>query len=121
MKSERLMYPHIAKYLETQKRCRYVQSERVRFTYVKGWTIDVVGMSGAKVYGVEAKKSFTFDSVSAAIQQATFYKSGCTHVYLSFPAHAYRTGKEEIRHFLVSRCLQEGFGILLVDESGDVT
>lgn len=120
MKSEESMYQPIAGFLRNQKKCRYVQINRTRFTYVKNWTIDVVGLSNVNVYGVEAKKSFTFDSVSAAVQQGTFYKRACTHVYLSFPAEAYASGKEEIRRFLHRTSIEKGFGLLLVQENGTV-
>jgi len=110
--AEQKMYPVIQDYLE-QNGCERVLIEKVTFDYIKRWTIDVAGIKEARVYAVEAKPHLTFDSFSAALTQARYYKQACTHVYVCLSEASNKKEEELLRH-IEEICEQEGVGLLLL-------
>ncbi|RLI51729.1 MAG: hypothetical protein DRP09_18955 [Candidatus Thorarchaeota archaeon] len=113
------MYPLVRRFLEEDKGCERVLVDKVGFKKVKSWKIDVVGIRKSRVYAVEVKSGFGFDSVSGALMQAEFYKYACTGVYVCFPRDKYYGAKGQERDYLKEQCAEKGIGLLLVDVSGE--
>jgi hypothetical protein len=105
------MYPAIQSFLK-EKGCERVLIEGVNFDYIKRWIIDVAGIKEARVYAVEAKPKLSFDSFSAALTQARYYKQASTHVYVCLPEPISDKENELLQH-IRKICDQEKIGLLL--------
>lgn len=111
---EEKMYPIIKDFLITEKKCTRA-SEDVSFSYIKGWRIDVAGISGAKIYAVEAKPKLDFNLFSVALMQTRYYRKACTHVFICLP-NPRKESEDELLEHINGLCKQEGIGILLFDK-----
>ncbi|RLG44817.1 MAG: hypothetical protein DRN81_03570 [Thermoproteota archaeon] len=118
VEDEKRMYSFIEKFLKERKDCEKVLSERVSFEYIKRWVIDVAGIKGARIYAVEAKPRLNFDSFSAALTQARYYRQACTHVYICLPKPQNQREKELLQH-VKEICRKEGIGLLLQTPTGE--
>ena len=104
-------------FLESSKKCERVVVNRVSFEKIKKWVMDVVGVKEHEVYCVEVKRDFSFDSVFAALKQAEFMCTACTHVYVCFPENEYESADQDLKNYLEDSCSEMGVGVLLVDRS----
>ena len=111
---EEMMYPIIKDYLITEKRCTRA-SDEISFSYIKGWRIDVAGISGAKIYAVEAKPKLDFNLFSSALMQARYYRKACTHVFICLPKPI-KENEDELLEHINELYKQEGIGILLFNK-----
>ena len=116
-REEKEMYPIIKKFLLTRKKCERVLIGQVSFHKIKKWIIDVVGIRKSETYAVEAKSNFDFDSIAAALNQASFYKEACVYVYVCFPKVKFERGEKGERNYLLEKCKEEGIGLLLTNSS----
>ena len=112
---EEELYGVVKDFLLEEKRCERVLVNKVSFREIKRWVMDVVGVKEHRVYCVEVKKDFVFNSVFAAIKQSEFMCSACTNVYVAFPKEEYSSSDKELRKYLHNICSSMGVGILLID------
>lgn len=118
VETEKDMYLAIANFLREKKEVSEVLIDKVTFSKIKNWRVDVVGFKEGKIFAVEAKKDFNIDSVFSALKQAEFYKEFSPEIYLCFPKDEYeRKENSELKEFVEERCKNEGFGILLYNSS----
>ena len=122
-KKEEDMYDSVKKHLEKLGYRVVVDKPRasgIRFTSLKGWTIDVVGVKKERppeVIAIEVKNNLGSSSVLDALSKAEMYRNVCTRVYVAFPRAKMRLKEnrstvKEIRQ----ECERRGIGILEVGE-----
>jgi len=120
-KNEEEMYGIIKDYLEEQGYQAIIDKPRgsgIKFTSLKGWTIDAVAVKKGKhpeVIAIEAKNNLDSSSVLDALSKAEMYRNVCTRVYVAFPEGDLRqkenkTTVQEIRQ----ECERRGIGMLEV-------
>jgi len=109
------MYNPIKKFL-LRKGCdpaTIVEEQAKFYKEGKSWIIDVAGIRGAHIYGVEAKVGCGYNDVIDAIIKARFYKYACSYVYVCFPKASYE--QSSFRNFLDKECKEYGIGLLLLN------
>ena len=116
---EKKLYDIVADFLEKEKNCDNVIVDKVSFEFdgLKRMRIDVVGANPPYIYAVEVKRGFNFDLLSAALMQASNYRTACTDVYIAFPIVAFENEREELKNYARKQCENLGIGLLLIGDN----
>ncbi|MEM1971193.1 MAG: hypothetical protein QXK74_07305 [Candidatus Nitrosocaldaceae archaeon] len=117
---EQDLYPRVKRYIENTFNCKAIQ-DRVTFTFLKNWKIDVVGAvksdSGYDIIAVEVKSVLRPDTFIQAISQAEMYQRISKIAYIAFPEEEilkYKEDYEEDWKKMQVLAESKGIGILSI-------